>query len=93
VGASEPKQNHGLEQSGLAGRIWSPDELRSTAELDVQRRIAPEIPDRQRAKDRRRSLVRGDWTSFGDLRLLGGRLDRHDDVRVLRVADRPEDAG
>jgi hypothetical protein len=49
------EQDDCLEQGRLAGRIGAPDELRPGTEIEVQRAIAPEVPNGQRSKECRRS--------------------------------------
>jgi len=41
------EQDDRLEEGGLAGRVGPPDELWTGPEGEVERRVAPEIPDRE----------------------------------------------
>ena len=65
VGPAQRQQDDGLEQSRLAGGVRAPDELRPGPELEVQRGVAPEIPDRPGAEERRRPAVASDRAASG----------------------------
>jgi hypothetical protein len=51
----EREQDDCLEEGRLAGRIGAPDELRPGTQIEVQRAIAPEVPNGKRSKECRRS--------------------------------------
>ncbi len=70
VGPTQRQQDDRLEQGRLAGGVWTPDELRPGPELEIERRVAPEIPDYQGSEQRRRPGGCGNGTRVGDLWLL-----------------------
>ena len=90
VRAAPGQQDHRLEEARLAGRVRAPDEVRSGAERRVERRVAPEVEQvdgLEQGRPGRAAPGRppGSW--------LGGGPHGHDDVDVVVVADRLEDAG
>ena len=90
VRAAPGQQDDRLEQARLAGRVRAPDELRAGAERRVERRVAPQV---EQADASRAGSSGPAAPGRPPDRGLGGGPDRHDDVDVLVVADRLEDAG
>ncbi len=93
------QQDDGLEQRRLAGRVRTPDQLRPGPELEVERGVAPEIPDRQGSKERRRPATgsRPDLAPESVARDLSATyevvLTGMTTWTYCAVADRPEDTG
>jgi hypothetical protein len=47
MGAAPAEQGYGLEEAGLPGRVRPPDQVWAWTELDLERRVAAQIEDRE----------------------------------------------